>query len=859
MVIDTRRRRHELFMQGLFDTTNGLFAKSSFSKKELESIRRGIFFEGSYCFSSRPIPGLESSKLPVYLVANKNTQTVDCPISDNGDTLQVMNVQSFQASKEICDSMEEIPGSRSPLLATLDGRCASCTTSFKDVTALLSHCRETGHLPQTQNFDKNSDDQPRYASKEVFLSFCNVALQRAMGERMARWGREYIDPQSFQEPTDRNGNPLGVKVFRAFTCEFGMHRPQIGGAKKEANVSLTLTVDLRAKIMRTKSVLDALCEGKDPNNFTFDADRKNRALKQWRDEIVICIYDKKCYSVINLLFDHSPATMPVAGLGISHAQYFEEKKGIVLRYPNIRPVLAVLGRHNSTIYLPAELVCGNELEPKLKMQLPSISSFTPMQRHQAIEEMKRFLKPGAQKTKGVGGGLLPALGIVLGEERMTVPVRVMALPTIIAAGVRVPERNGKMWAPLLKSANFRVEKGKALQLNVIVVYHRSLSHTFGKVFDRLRDIVNRLNSTYQFSLRPYACVEAGDMERHWGSVENYFKSNTHIPDNIFVLDFSKPANRASNDPAYSVVKEMLGKAGHLSQFVNFNTYDHGNPRDLKKSSIILQGVARQVLSKCGVRIWWVDVPRALPLPAVFVGVDVFHAPRRYNQKEKKRTAKESVAAVVIQVIRSYNSKNQPMVEIYSETSRRDAGKELELGKVLQDALRNALHSLKVDPQSCIVWRDGVGDATISKCANDEIRCIQKCLSSEVALSYIVCQKRISTKFLSADGRQGMPSGTLVDSLQGLDFSTFYINGTSPPYSTAKPVRYVVAQKDPRLDELSLSELSWALCHDYPNWSGPVKLPAPVQLAHKLAELAGGFVDCGESLDTKSFTNKIHFL
>lgn len=154
---------------------------------------------------------------------------------------------------------------------------------------------------------------------------------------------------------------------------------------------------------------------------------------------------------------------------------------------------------------------------------------------------------------------------------------------------------------------------------------------------------------------------------------------------------------------------------------------------------------------------------------------------------------------------------------------------------------------------------GVGDATISQCAEDEINRIESVLSPGTALSYVVCQKRISTKFLSIDGKQGMPAGTLVESLQGIEHDTFYINGTSPPYSTAKPVRYIVARKDEKLDALSLSELSWALCHDYPNWSGPVKLPAPVQLAHKLAELAGGFYDCGESLNTKSFTNKLHFL
>merc|ERR1719232_1292990 len=59
---------------------------------------------------------------------------------------------------------------------------------------------------------------------------------------------------------------------------------------------------------------------------------------------------------------------------------------------------------------------------------------------------------------------------------------------------------------------------------------------------------------------------------------------------------------------------------------------------------------------------------SLPLPAVFVGVDVFHAPRRYDPKEKKRVAKESVAAVVVQVIRSAECNNK--VEIYSETSKR---------------------------------------------------------------------------------------------------------------------------------------------------------------------------------------------
>ena len=85
--------------------------------------------------------------------------------------------------------------------------------------------------------------------------------------------------------------------------------------------------------------------------------------------------------------------------------------------------------------------------------------------------------------------------------------------------------------------------------------------------------------------------------------------------------------------------------------MNFKTYNHNNPKDERKSSMILGGVARQILQKSGVRLWWVDIPKGLPLPAVFVGVDVFHAPMVYDLKTKSRGRKSSVAAIIVEKIR----------------------------------------------------------------------------------------------------------------------------------------------------------------------------------------------------------------
>jgi len=174
------------------------------------------------------------------------------------------------------------------------------------------------------------------------------------------------------------------------------------------------------------------------------------------------------------------------------------------------------------------------------------------------------------------------------------------------------------------------------------------------------------------------------------------------------------------------------------------------------------------------------------------------------------------------------------------------------------------------PKSCYIWRDGVGDSSISQVAAQEIPAVRLALGNTkqvvgqtktavpVPLSYIVCQKRINTKFLTQQGKK-VPCGALVTDLQGADYKTFYINGTAPPYSTPKPVRYIQAQRDPALASVSPSQLSWALCHDYPNWTGPIKVPAPVQMAHKLAELAGNMEDCGSTLNHQKYAGKIYFL
>ena len=111
-----------------------------------------------------------------------------------------------------------------------------------------------------------------------------------------------------------------------------------GGESETGPVHLALTVDLRAKIVRTMSVLDHLCGNSDPMNYRPSYNDQERAKREWIGEVVISMHDKKCYSVTDVVFEHSANSLPIEGLGISHAEYFRKRKNITLKYPDVKPM-----------------------------------------------------------------------------------------------------------------------------------------------------------------------------------------------------------------------------------------------------------------------------------------------------------------------------------------------------------------------------------------------------------------------------------------------------------------------------------------------------------------------------------------
>jgi len=51
-----------------------------------------------------------------------------------------------------------------------------------------------------------------------------------------------------------------------------------------------------------------------------------------------------------------------------------------------------------------------------------------------------------------------------------------------------------------------------------------------------------------------------------------------------------------------------------------------------------------------------------------------------------------------------------------------------------------------------------------------------------------------------------------------------------------PTHFYVAYNDSQMKKKVVEDLTFALCHYYYNWAGPIKVPAPCMYAHKIAEL-----------------------
>lgn len=241
-------------------------------------------------------------------------------------------------------------------------------------------------------------------------------------------------------------------------------------------------------------------------------------------------------------------------------------------------------------------------------------------------------------------------------------------------------------------------------------------------------------------------------------------------------------------------------------------------------------IAVQLNCKLGGEAWVLDIPLQ---SAMVVGVDTYHDPSRKGS---------SVAALVCSLNRAFTKYSSHVQLQVASTEMHNA-----LCAMLFEGLRKYSQQNEGSlPQRIFFYRDGVGDGQLEYIKDFEVAQIRSVFARlgtnyQPKFTFIVVKKRISSRFMTVSNQhlENPIPGTIIDhTVTRPNWYDFFLVSQSVRQGTVAPTHYHIVEDSSGLRPDHLQRLSYKLTHLYYNWPGTVRVPAPCQYAHKLAQLVG---------------------
>jgi len=212
-------------------------------------------------------------------------------------------------------------------------------------------------------------------------------------------------------------------------------------------------------------------------------------------------------------------------------------------------------------------------------------------------------------------------------------------------------------------------------------------------------------------------------------------------------------------------------------------------------------------------------------------------------------------------------------QYYSNIIMQTKGKEV-VEQKLDQSMKEALDSYQRRnndlPNKIIIYRDGVGEGMRDDIIDKEISQFKKVLAKSYNkmsipnVTLVVVNKRINQRMfmVTEKGEQidNPPPGSIIDSvLVENDDSNVCFDFFMVPQKTTQgcvtPTHFFVSLNESKdLSKKDLETITYNFCYLYSNWSGSIKVPAPCQYAHKIAEYHHTF-DAAQMIKRKSIDYK----
>lgn len=532
------------------------------------------------------------------------------------------------------------------------------------------------------------------------------------------------------------------------------------------------------------------------------------------------------YKITGVDFSQNPLSKFETSSGVfkSFAEYYLEKYSLKIQ-DNKQPLLIHQDRRSSKkLYLIPELCAVTGLSEKQRNDfnlMKSIATITKPDAQKRLSEASKLIDLFYKNTDTKA--LMENWNIKICKESEEVPAIKLEAGSLVM---------GKANPAAQSRIEFSLENTMDLERKTQTVMFSQPDLEKWAVFCPQRDketcsnfltTMQQCVQTFNYPMKqPKVFFVNGNRFSDWQESMNVLDETVQAA--VFLLSGPK-----KNGQYYTEIKrELIRDKPVPSQVVLLKTILAG-----KGLRSICNKILIQICAKIGGIPWTVNNLPFTEKAAMMIGIDVYH--KTTNQK------KHSILAFCATVDR-YFSKYWTTVRV------QEAGQEIgtQLQSAMADALTDFFEVNKLYPSTIIIFRDGVSDSQRKSIEDLEVSALRNALKPEMKMIFICVNKRINARFYLGDNMKknvplsNPPQGTLIQSKVCGD-RDFYLISQKASQGTASPSHFYILVNDTEKEQDSKAKiqlLCYKMCYLYFNWVGSIKIPAPIQYAHKLSNLIG---------------------
>ena len=386
--------------------------------------------------------------------------------------------------------------------------------------------------------------------------------------------------------------------------------------------------------------------------------------------------------------------------------------------------------------------------------------------------------------------------------------------------------NNKIIKSLMKP--FQLYQSK--EINFFCIYH--------KLNERDKNTMNNLFLTagksynIRFGLMDYRSTNS-ENPKEWMSIINKMQnSNKYNVIIVLIDDYLKGLG------LYDLIKQSsMETLGYITQFIL--------TKSLYKNALsVMSNILIQINTKIGGLSYSIDFSKITNgKQYMIVGVDSSHF---YENGD--RYLKLAICSTMNESFTQYFSQKEIHKEQYGEKVA------LSLSKYIYYALGEFFKANRKLPEGVIIYRQGVSKEQKQYLSN-EIEEINNLMmgksdllkNANVPYYYVLVNKKTTLKFFEHSMNEknkykkfsvydNPEPGLLVyEKIVDPTIFEFYIQPQKVTSGTATPTNFHVAYGNMKNPEM-IPILTYYLCFLYSNWRGPVRVPAPLKYAEKLAKV-----------------------